>query len=408
MSPTLVPTPSLRRLMRPAALLAATLLGGCSSSLPPLPDWQPVPLPADEEVESVLLFFGDPGKSDYQQAPVIADAARQVESWSARLGRDSAVSVVYLGDLVYPEGLRPPGDPNYPRDSLYVQAEIEVVEGPAARAHETRAYFIAGNHDWGQARGIEGVERLRNLDSFLDRARRRQDVNVDLVPTAGEPGPHIVDIGRSLRLILLDTAWWLLSREPELKSGLIARIEDAMVDARLEGRAVVIAAHHPWQTAGSHGGSMPFWEAFGLRWFLYRTGAVLQDINSRPMKDLRVALNDVFSRVGPPMVFVGGHDHSLQVIEGPGPLDPHWSLVSGSGVKVTEVGHVPGMRFRATRAGYMTLVTLQNGESILYVRGVPEEWVDCPTDEYPDPAECMANARNEFDTVFSIRLSRED
>ncbi len=400
--------PPLHRLVRPAALLAAAFLAGCSSSLPPLPDWQPVPVPPDQDVESVILFFGDPGKSDYQQAPVIAEAAREVESWSARLARDSAVTVVFLGDLVYPAGLHPPGHPSFPGDSLYVQAEIDVVDGPAARAHETTAYFIAGNHDWGEARGIEGVTRLRNLDVFLDRARNRWDVNVDLVPPAGEPGPHVVDIGRSLRMILLDTAWWLLAREPELKSGLIARIEEAMVDARSEGREVIISAHHPWQTAGSHGGSMPFWEAFGLRWFLYKTGAVLQDINSRPLKDLREALSDVFSRVGPPMLFAGGHDHSLQVIEGPGPLDPHWTLVSGTGVKVTEVGHVPGMRFRATRAGYMTLVTRRNGDSILYVRGAPEEWINCPNQEYPDPDACMAAAPAAFETLFSIRLSREE
>jgi hypothetical protein len=134
---------------------------------------------------------------------------------------------------------------------------------------------------------------------------------------------------------------------------------------------------------------------------------VVQDLNSLPFLDFQDRLREAFRETGAPLIYAGGHDHSLQVIEGPGPLDPHWSLVSGSGVKVTEVGHVPGMRFRAARAGYMTVVTQRNGESILYVRGVPERWVDCPNSEYPDPAECMANARSEFETLFSIRLSRE-
>lgn len=401
------PVLHLRSLVRPVVLLTLVLGTGCASSLPPLPDWQPVPVPPADQVESVIIFFGDPGRSEYQRAPVIQEAAREVEKWSATLARDSAVSVVYLGDLVYPEGLHPPGHANYPRDSLFVQAEIDVVDGPYARAHNTQAYFIAGNHDWGEARGVEGVDRLKNLEEFLERARERWDVNVDLLPPAGEPGPAVVDVGAGIRMILLDTAWWLLSTETERKSELIARIEAAMESAHEEGREVILTAHHPWQTAGSHGGSVDFWRAFGLRWFLFKTGSLLQDINSRPMKDLRLALDGVFQRVGPPLLFAGGHDHSLQVIEGPGPLDPHWTLVSGTGVKVTQVGHLEGMRFRATKAGYMTLVTLHNGESILYVRGADEEWIACPNEHHAEVDPCMDAAPAAFDMLFSIRLSRD-
>lgn len=396
------------RTTHPIVLLSLLLFTGCASSLPELPDWQPVPMPAPDQIESVIIFFGDPGKSQYQRAPVIAEAAREVEMWSEQLARDSAVSVVYLGDLVYPEGLHPPGHPNYPGDSLYVQAEIDVVDGPAAREHEAVAYFIAGNHDWGEARGVEGVQRLQNMDDFLHRARERWDVNVELLPPAGEPGPAIVDVGTRLRMLLLDTAWWLLSDEEEQKSGLIDRIEEAMASAHAEGREVILTAHHPWQTAGSHGGSVDFWQAFGLRWLLFKTGSLLQDVNSRPLKDLRYALTDVFGRVGTPMLFAGGHDHSLQIIEGPGPLDPDWTLVSGTGVKVTQVGHLKGMRFRDTKAGYMTLVTLHDGESILYVHGAEEEWINCPNEHYADADECMAAAPAAFDNLFSIRLSRDD
>lgn len=386
------------------AILTAGATAGCASkSLPPLPDWEPVPVPPADQVESVILWFGDPGRSVYRRAPVIAEAAREVDQWSESIGRDSAVVVVYLGDLVYPEGLRDPDHPKYPQDSIYVQAEIDVVDGPAARDHHARAYFIAGNHDWGEARGIDGVDRLRNLEEFLDRARDRWDVHVELIPPAGEPGPGVVDIGAHTRLILLDTAWWLLGASPELKQGLIDRIEEAMAGAG--GRDVIITAHHPWQTAGPHGGTVDFWKTFGVRWFLNRTGSVLQDINSRPMRDLRIQLEGVFDRVGPPLLFAGGHDHSLQVIEGPGPLDPRWTLVSGTGVKVTKVGHVPGMRFRAAMAGYMTQVTLRSGRSILYVRGAPDEWIHCPNKHHEDVDACMAAAPAAFETLFSVELT---
>lgn len=392
-------------LIRGLALGGSVLVAACSGSRPPLPEWEPVPLPPAEQVESVLLLFGDPGRSVYGRAPVIDEAAREVEEWSDRIGRDSAVAVIFLGDLVYPEGLHPPGHPDYPRDSIYVQAEIDVVDGPAAHAHHTAAYFIAGNHDWGEARGVEGARRLRNLEEFLDRARDRWDVNVRLLPTAGEPGPAIVDMGDRLRVILFDSAWWLLAGSDERKRDLMWGIERAMADAG--DRNVVLAAHHPWQTAGPHGGQVGFWKAFGVRGFLNKTGSLLQDINSRPMRDLRVQLEHVFARVGPPLVFAAGHDHSLQVIEGVSMTDPHWTLVSGTGVKVTEVGHVAGMRFRAAKAGYMTVVTLRDGSSIVYVRGGDEEWIQCPNKHYDDAEECMAAAPAAFESLFSMRLERE-
>lgn len=384
------------------ALAATTAVAGCSGSLPPLPEWEPVPLPPMDQVESVVLLFGDPGRSVYRRAPVIEEAAREVEEWSSRLGRDSAVAVVFLGDLVYPKGLHPVDHPDYPRDSIYVQAEIDIVDGPAAHAHNTVAYFIAGNHDWGEARGVEGARRLRNLEEFLDRARERWDVHVRLVPPAGEPGPEIVDMGDHFRLILFDSAWWLLAGSDERKQELLWGIERAMADAG--GRAVMLAAHHPWQTAGPHGGNVGFWKAFGVRGFLNKTGSLLQDINSRPMRDLRVRLEHAFARVGPPLIYVGGHDHSLQVIEGVTAADPDWILVSGTGVKVTEVGHVPGMRFRAAKAGYMSLVTLRDGSSIVYVRGADEDWITCPNDHYGDAEECMAAAPAAFETLFSMRI----
>lgn len=389
-----------RRAALPLLLLAP--LAACASGRAPLPPWEPVPEPAVEDVESIIFLIGDPGESDLERAPVLAEIEVEVERWSEWLGRDSAVAVLILGDVVYPRGLRAPGSAEYPRDSIRVEAQIDMFDGPRARAHQAAGYFIPGNHDWGKARGIEGKQRLQNLDDFLDRARQRGGVNVDLVPPAGEPGPGIIDIGPNLRMILLDTAWWLLAASPEPKRALIQRIEAAMREAG--DRSVLIAAHHPWRTAGPHGGTVNFWRTFGVRWLLHKTGALLQDINSRPMQDLRRELEGIFARVGPPLLFVGGHDHSLQVLQGVTPTEPRWIVVSGTGSKVTRVGNAPGMRFRADKAGFLRLMVLRDGSGILYARGADEEWIGCPNEIEPDTDTCMAAAPAAFETLFSIRL----
>ncbi|HUG39431.1 MAG TPA: hypothetical protein VMM12_03045 [Longimicrobiales bacterium] len=382
-----------------AALALAACAGPRQGALPP---WEPVPVPGPEAVESVIFLIGDPGVSDWQRAPILSEIAREVEEWSGELGRDSAVAVLVLGDIVYPRGMRDPGTEEFAGDSLHVEAQIDMVDGPLARRYATAGYFLAGNHDWGMARGIEGKRRITNMGDFLKRNRVGRGLHVELIPPAGEPGPGVIDVGANLRMILLDTAWWLLAWEPQGKPGLIARIEEAIAGAG--DRHILIAAHHPWRTGGPHGGLVDFWSTFGVRWFLNKTGSLLQDINSRPMQDLRLQLEEIFQRHRRPLLFVGGHDHSLQVMEGVKASDPLWIAVSGTGSKVSDVADAPGMRFRAEKVGYMTLLLLRDGGAILYVRGADEDWVGCPNDLHEDPVACMAAAPRAFDTLFSTRL----
>ena len=41
-----------------------------------------------------------------------------------------------------------------------LHAQLQVVTGPAARAAGTEAWFVPGNHDWGDREGSAGFERL--------------------------------------------------------------------------------------------------------------------------------------------------------------------------------------------------------------------------------------------------------
>src|SRR5690606_7365855 len=94
-----------------------------------------------------------------------------------------------------------------------------------------------------------------------------------------------------------------------------------------------------------------FWETFGVRYVLFRSGAILQDISSRPYRELDSGLRSIFSRYDPPIAFIGGHEHSLQVIEGVEPTDPLYNIVSGSGSKLSSVGPVEGLVFGQTAPG---------------------------------------------------------
>lgn len=382
-------------------VVVCTALGACAKKpLPELPtNMLPQPLPAD--VESVIFLVGDVGAAIWERSPLPRRLARDVDWWARALGRDSSVAVVFLGDNIYPTGLHDAGDPEWAQDSTHLEAQARILAGPNARANKAFGVFVAGNHDWGNLTGEAGVRRLRNEEEFLAR-RQAQGIHVGLMPEAGVPGPGIVDVGRGIRLFLIDTAWWLLSADAEEKQRTMQRLEQGIAQTR--DRDVVIAAHHPLRSASAHGGLMSFFKAFGVRWLLHKSGAALQDLNSLPYREFLNMLNEVFVKVGPPMLFAGGHDHALQVLRAVKKEEPAYMVVSGAGSKLSKVGHTDGMLYRSREPGYMALIVRKNRSVDLHVYTAPEGFLMC----YPAPADvqeqCVEAGAAEFSPKFGVRL----
>lgn len=385
-------------------MVAATLLvavTACHSNAPlaPLPPSE-VPMPAIGDVESVVFLVGDMGEAFWERSPLPRRLAAEVESWSTRLKVDSSVAVLFLGDNVYPLGFRT--EPAYfAVDSAHLQAQVNVVSGPSAVANHAFAMFIAGNHDWGHNFGAVGQARLKNQEEFLAR-RRKIGVLLGLYPQAGTPGPGVIDVGRRLRFILLDTAWWLLSADENEKARTMARLEEAMNKGR--GREVIMAAHHPMKSASAHGGLVGLFDVFGVKWLLNKSGTSLQDLNSLPYRDLRNQLVDVFRRTGPPFIFAGGHDHSLQLLQAVTDTEPRYMIVSGAGSKTSKIGNKPGMLYRNEGPGFMQLVFMKNGAINLYIYNAPTSDLICAAGPPADEEKCVLAGMTEFHTQYSRKL----
>ena len=89
-------------------------------------------------------------------------------------------------------------------------------------------------------------------------------------------GPVTVDVGRSVRLVLLDTQWWLhgfakpvdpTSTCPvDSEAEVLGALREAMRGA--SGRHVFVVGHHPPASGGPHGGYFPLVDhVFPLREF---------------------------------------------------------------------------------------------------------------------------------------------
>jgi calcineurin-like phosphoesterase family protein len=316
---------------------ALLILGACTGSPQPAP--APVPsLPRDQIVTSLYLI-GDAGAPAASGEPILLALRRELETV-----RGQRV-VVFLGDNAYPHGLPPANGADRREAERRLATQVDVIT-----AAGVTGYFVPGNHDWARS-GSDGWAAVRRQEQFVDSAGAGRAV---FLPQGGCPGPVAVDIGARIRLVLLDTQWWLHGGpKPEgPTSNCPAETEAEVVDSlRADvkpsgGRLVVVAAHHPLATGGEHGGYFG-WEdhVFPLRqavpwlWIplpligsLYpaarQHGISSQDIPSRRYQRLIAAFRRAFAEA-PPALYAAGHEHNLQVIAG-GPA--RIELVSGGGI----------------------------------------------------------------------------
>ncbi len=315
-------------------------------------------------LDTVLYLIGDAGKPDAAGDPVLRALGHD-------LARDPARSLaVFLGDNLYPDGLPPEDDPSRKEMQRRLDAQVDVVKASGARG-----LFVPGNHDWQQDKA-EGWAHVRRQGEYIEARGAPQ---VRLLPVNGCPGPEIVDVGRRLRLILLDTQWWLHpGPKPEHPSSdcradapeeVVSALREALTTAG--DRHVVVAAHHPLASGGPHGGHFSFRQhlfpltdlkrglfiplpGIGSLYPLARkNGASPQDLAHEANRRMVAALVDAFG-ARPPLVFASGHEHTLQVLDGPG---ARRVLVSGTGIygHTSPVKRLPGALFAAARSGYMRL-----------------------------------------------------
>jgi hypothetical protein len=385
-----------------AAALAAT--AACTPALEPA-TLVPAPVAPKDSIELSIFLIGDAGSSAYDGEPVLQELAHQSDSL-----RPVRQFVVFLGDNVYPRGVPPLGHPN--RDDAEKKVAAQVL---AIRKGSAQGLLIPGNHDWDR-QGREGWNSIRRQDTLV---RQFGGEDVRLAPSGGCPGPDVVDLGTQVRLVALDTEWWLHNDVKPYgdTSPCPTRTYDEVADSlagalRDKGtRHAIVLTHHPMRSGGIHGGSFTVMDhIFPLRnfkrwlWlplpligsiypFARQMGISNQDVTGKKYRDMRAAFERAFGRF-PPLVIASGHDHDLQVIRGGRPriTNAAYQLVSGAGIlgHASVVRDVEGSLFERESAGFMRLDVTRGGRVRLSVTTVVVE------NEHPKGSE-----------VYSLWLTEE-
>lgn len=286
-----------------------------------------------------IILIGDAGEPSLKEKEPVLIALQRMASEI----KDSTV-VLFLGDNIYPIGLTDESNPDRKEYERRIDEQINAVVNADAKG-----FFIPGNHDWNRGKS-DGIQYVRRQYEYVTE---KGGGRVLFKPENGCPGPDYFDFGDNLRLIFLDTQWWLQDNnnsiyetdDCEIMSGeqIVDKLSQLMKD---EDKFIVIAAHHPLKTYGKHGGKyswrthlFPLTELdkslyiplpiIGSVYIMLRNlGISRQDI-SNPMYAFMINKIESVLQKHSGVVYVSGHDHSLQVIKG---INDNLYLVSGAGI----------------------------------------------------------------------------
>ena len=203
--------------------------------------------PSESESIYKVYLIGDAGAPKTYDDPTLTLFSKHLEKAS----KNSAA--IFLGDNIYGNGLP---DSTHPERLFYENRLLTQLK--TVKEFSGKVFFIPGNHDWdnGQTHGLKAVKRQEQfIEDYLGRGNT-------FLPDNGFPGPHEVklmdeddhpDLNDDIRLVALDTQWWLHEYEKSYGDNgdfvvndagdVINKLEDIVRDRKND--YLIIAAHHP-------------------------------------------------------------------------------------------------------------------------------------------------------------------
>jgi hypothetical protein len=333
------------------ALIGLVLLSGVSYS-------------QDDSLETRIVLIGDAGQLTNGHHPVV-NSVRQ------NITLDKKTTVIFLGDNLYKVGLPDDATPTYNLAKAPLDSQIRIAKGTDAKV-----IFIPGNHDWnnGSKNGWDAILREQYYIDVLG------DNNVSFYPKDGCPGPVEIEISPNVVLVIIDSQWWLHEFEKpgiesdcpyKTKAEVLIRLDDIL--SKDTKKLVILAFHHTLKSVGIHGGYFklkqhifPFTDVIPSLYIPLPIIGSIYPITRGVFgtsEDLRHPLyqsmiHDIEATVKghKNVIFVAGHEHSLQLIRDSG----YNYMVTGSGSKSTRVYNNKRSLFASQKNGYATLEILKD------------------------------------------------
>ena len=381
------------------AFLVIILLNTCATYKTQYKEVNTVPNFPDKDIAHSFYLIGDGGNSP------LGSESEGIKYFKKELSKASKQStVLFLGDNIYPKGL-----PKKNHESRAFAEHQLNVQTNAVKDFRGDAIFIPGNHDW-YSDGLKGLKRQENfIEDILGKNT--------FLPENGCPIEK-VDISDDIVMIVIDSEWYLTNwdKHPTINDDCEIKTRFKFFEAfeslvkKARGKTTIIAIHHPMFTNGPHGGQFSFGSHLKplpvlgtLKNVIRKAGGVspadLQNQKYNTFKKRVVTLAQENDKV----VFVSGHEHSLQYIV----QDNLPQIVSGAGSKSTATRNVNG-QFSSSDSGYARLDVFTDGSSIVRFYSAKNDKVIFQTEVFSkDKKESIAKYETSFPNQKSASIYSE-
>lgn len=288
--------------------------------------------PAQDVIQHKVYLVGDAGEDTIPGKALLMLKEELIANPNS--------SVIFLGDNVYPSGLKK----NNKKSVLHLESQLQILN-----EYKGSVFFIPGNHDW-EAQKINGLNILKDQENYvMDYLKNNSSVlnkeQTTFLPKDGLPGPETIMLRDHLRLIIIDTQWFLhfykkntTGSKKETKQLFYKQLDSLLAFAKTNQEQVIIAAHHPIYSNGQHAkAKQPFrflvnCTPFQIIGLLGINRLYSQDLSQPRYKKMRKQMLCIFNKYDN-IVFASGHEHNLQCFKEKG---NHY-VVSGSGSKCSHL-----------------------------------------------------------------------
>jgi hypothetical protein len=291
----------------------------------------------DASSRYTVFLIGDAGK-DTAQSGAVAFLKDEI-------GKNPNSTVVFLGDNVYPNGVGKDAPLTYGMSKAQKKMDAQL---RIFKAFKGKVYMLPGNHDWDKC-SWNGKQKVIGEGLYVNRYMRENSQVENrfsgvFFPTDAGPGPHSFLLTKGLRLIVLDTQWWLqqqffhpVGKDPGLNKKATERrfyqsLDSLLAYARKHNEKVIMAAHHPLYSIGKHSLRKEPWRSlinytpFQIFGLLGLNRVYMQDTEQPRYKRMKRNLLNVMAPY-PNIIYACGHDHNMQFSL----HDSLYHIVSGSG-----------------------------------------------------------------------------
>ncbi|WP_460217767.1 metallophosphoesterase [Psychroserpens sp. MEBiC05023] len=329
----------------------------------------------NKDIEHSFYLIGDAGNSD------VNHSNKAIELFKRELNKASDQSTaIFLGDNIYENGL--PEKSNEDRAFAEYQLNLQT---DAVSNFKGRTIFIPGNHDWYS----DGLKGLKRQEKYIEDKIGKNT----FLPENGCPIEKI-HLSDDIELILIDSQWYITNwdKHPTLNDDCDIKTRNAFFDEysslikKARGKTTIVALHHPMYTNGSHGGQFSFGSHMSplpvlgtLKNIIRKTSGIANvDLQHKRYNELKKRIVTI-SQENKKVVFVSGHEHSLQyLIE-----DNLHQIVSGSGSKVSATRNVGGGQFSFGTLGFARLDVFKDGSSHVRFYSAKDNKVVYETEVFP-------------------------